>query len=113
MPSFVTHIIIAQEVLASSRDPAIEESRTYFLLWSLGHHLLYCRTVFGTSIGIFFEEKDNPDSPGYYSGTGDYSHSKTSNPFPMKKLAFKGIWHFNVRKVLMENISKGGWICGR
>jgi len=86
MPSFAAHLIIAQEVLASLKDPEIEGSKNYFFLGSLGPDLPYYRNVFGTAIGTFFEEKYNPESPGYYSGHGDYFHSKTPNLFPMKML---------------------------
>jgi hypothetical protein len=86
MPSFAAHLIIAQEVLASLKDREIEGVKNYFFLGSLGPDLPYYRNVFGTAIGTFFEEKYNPESPGYYSGYGDYFHSKTPNLFPMKML---------------------------
>jgi len=86
MPSFTAHLIIAQEVLAFLKDPEMEGTKNYFLLGSLGPDLPYYRNVFGTAIGTFFEEKYNPESPGYYSGYGDYFHSKTPNLFPLKML---------------------------
>ncbi len=86
MPSFAAHLIIAQEIIAALIDPAIRESKNYFLLGSLGPDLPYYRNVFGTAIGTFFEEKYNPESPGFYSGYGDYFHSKAPNLFPMKML---------------------------
>jgi Zinc dependent phospholipase C len=67
-------------------NPSIEDNRNYFLLGSLGPDLPYYRNVFGTAIGTFFEEKFNPDSPGFYSCEGDYFHSRTPNLFPMKML---------------------------
>ena len=86
MPSFAAHLIIAQEILASLKDREIEERKNYFFLGSLGPDLPYYRNVFGTAIGTFFEEKYNPESPGYYSGHGDFFHSKTPNLFAMKML---------------------------
>lgn len=86
MPSFAAHLIIAQEIIAALNYPAIRESRNYFLLGSLGPDLPYYRNVFGTAIGTFFEEKYNPQSPGFYSGYGDHFHSQMSNLFPMKML---------------------------
>jgi hypothetical protein len=86
MPSFAAHLILAQEIIDFLNDPAIEENKNYFLLGSLGPDLPYYRNVFGTAIGTFFEEKYNPESPGYYSGHGDYFHSRMPNLFPMKML---------------------------
>ena len=86
MPSFAAHLIMAQEVIAALDDPAIGESKKYFLLGSLGPDLPYYRNVFGTAIGTFFEEKYNPESPGFYSGYGDNFHSQMPNLFPMKML---------------------------
>jgi len=86
MPSFVVHLLISQDVLNSLDIDDIKGTRNYFLLGSLGPDLPYYRNVFGTAIGTFFEEKYNPDSPGFYSGNGDYFHAKSPNLFPMKML---------------------------
>jgi hypothetical protein len=86
MPSFAAHLLISKEVLSVLDIPKIKESQNYFLLGSLGPDLPYYGNVFGTSISTFFEEKFNPDSPGFYSGEGDYFHSRTPNLFPMKML---------------------------
>jgi hypothetical protein len=86
MPSFAAHLLISKEVFSALDIPKIKESQNYFLLGSLGPDLPYYGNVFGTSISTFFEEKFNPDSPGFYSGEGDYFHSRTPNLFPMKML---------------------------
>ena len=86
MPSFAAHLILAEEIYNSLNDPIIREGKNYFLLGSLGPDLPYYRNVFGTAIGTFFEEKYNPESPGFYSGYGDHFHSKSPNLFPMKML---------------------------
>jgi hypothetical protein len=86
MPSFVAHLLISKEVFSALDIPKIKGSQNYFLLGSLGPDLPYYRNVFGTAISTFFEEKYNPDSPGFYSGDGDYFHSRTPNLFPMKMI---------------------------
>ena len=86
MPSFVAHLLIAKDVFGFSGLPDIRENLNYLSLGSLAPDLPYYRNVFGSAIGTFFEEKFNPDSPGFYSGPGDYFHSRTANLFPMKML---------------------------
>ena len=85
MPSFAAHLIIAQEVFDGIENSKIKGSRNYFLLGSLGPDLPYYRNVFGTAVGTFFEEKFNPDAPGFYSGFGDHFHARTPNIFPMRR----------------------------
>lgn len=86
MPAFVTHFLIAKAVLSSSGLPNPDQNERYFILGSVGPDLPYYRNVFGTAVGTFFEEKFNPDSPGYYTGYGDFFHGRTPNVFPMKML---------------------------
>ena len=86
MPSFVAHLLIAKEILSRSTLKNFSENQNFFFLGSLAPDLPYYRNVFGAAVGTFFEEKFNPDSPGFYSGYGDHFHSRTPNLFPMKML---------------------------
>jgi hypothetical protein len=83
MPAFIAHLLLANDL---SEEPEIKEvakAKNYFLHGSLGPDLPYYRNVFGAAIGTFFEEKFNPDSPGFYDW-GDFFHARTPNLFPMK-----------------------------
>jgi hypothetical protein len=83
MPAFIAHLLIARDVFPAGFPP---ETRTHFLLGSVGPDLPYYGNVLGSAIGEFFEEKFNPDSPGLYTGYGDYFHARTPSAFPMKML---------------------------
>jgi hypothetical protein len=84
MPAFVAHFLIAKSVFPQAALP--KETLGSFLLGSVGPDLPYYRNVFGSAVGEFFEEKFNVDSPGIYTGYGDYFHARTPNIFPMKLL---------------------------
>lgn len=86
MPAFAAHILIAKDILPALNISDSEDNQKYFLLGSLGPDLPYYKNVFGSAIGTYFEEKYNPQSPGYYTGHADYFHSLTPNLFPMKML---------------------------
>ena len=86
MPAFVAHFLIAKDVFSATGLEETEKNRQYFCLGSVGPDLPYYSNVLGTAFGTFFEEKYNPDSPGFYSSLGDYFHAKTPNHFPMKML---------------------------
>jgi hypothetical protein len=83
MPAFIAHLLIARDLSDLPEIKKLVKEKNYFLLGSLGPDLPYYRNVFGTAIGTFFEEKFNPDSPGYYDW-GDFFHARTPNLFPMK-----------------------------
>lgn len=86
MPAFAAHILIAKDIYPIPNIPDSEDNNRYFLLGSLGPDLPYYKNVFGSAIGTYFEEKYNPESPGYYTGHADYFHSLMPNVFPMKML---------------------------
>ena len=112
MPAFLAHFLIAKDVFPSSGIPDTNKNLQYFLLGSVGPDLPYYSNVFGAALGTFFEEKFNSNSPGFYSGYGDFFHGRTPNVFPMKmlettmkdkdpgtrdqKLAFTQGYHVNV-----------------
>ncbi len=86
MPAFVAHFLIAKDVFLATDLKDTEENRKYFCLGSVGPDLPYYSNVLGTAFGTFFEEKYNPEAPGFYSNIGDYFHARTPNVFPMKML---------------------------
>jgi hypothetical protein len=86
MPAFVAHFLIAKDVFSITGLEDTEKNQQYFCLGSVGPDLPYYSNVVGTAFGTFFEEKYNPDSPGFYSSLGDYFHAKTPNLVPMKLL---------------------------
>lgn len=86
MPAFVAHFLIAKDVFPSTGLKDTEENRKYFCLGSVGPDLPYYGNVLGTAFGTFFEEKYNPEAPGFYTNIGDYFHARTPSFFPLKML---------------------------
>lgn len=83
MPAFIAHFLIARNAFPRELP---RDTLPHFLLGSVSPDLPYYRNVLGSAVGEFFEEKFNPDSPGLYTGYGDYFHARTPNLFPMKML---------------------------